>query len=275
MTKGNPSTENPIKRPSKQTESQVVPVEAIRKAAQLIRSARRVVVLTGAGVSTPSGIPDFRSAGSGLWTRFLPMEVASLTVFRTKPETFFAWLRPLASHMLGANPNPAHLALARLEEAGYIQTIITQNIDGLHHRAGSKSVLEIHGTFNTLTCGSCYHTFPSKDFIQPYLETGAIPRCSICNGVLKPDIILFEEQLPLKIWKKAEKASENCDLMLVAGTSLEVMPSAGLPLKAIEHGARLIIINHMPTYIDVRADLVFHQDVAEVIPLIAEEILGG
>ena len=119
---------------------------SVRNAADLLKNAKHAVALTGAGSSTPSGIPDFRSPGSGLWSQYSPMEVASLTTFRHKPETFFDWMRPLASHLLSAQPNPAHVALAELEEAGYIQTVITQNIDALHQRAGSRNDLEIHGT---------------------------------------------------------------------------------------------------------------------------------
>ncbi len=248
--------------------------QAIQRAAGLIRKSRQTVILTGAGFSTPSGIPDFRSAGSGLWTRYLPMEVASLSVFRHNPDKFYAWLRPLASHMLMALPNPAHLALARLEQAGYMTTVITQNIDGLHSRAGSRNVLEIHGTMNTLTCVSCYRQVPVNGLIEAYLESGSIPHCAVCQSILKPDVILFEEQLPVRTWRKAEEASKSCDLMLVAGSSLEVMPSAGLPMRAVENGAHLILINRTPTYIDNRADIVIQEDVADILPRIAAEILG-
>lgn len=247
---------------------------AIQNAAMLIRRAKKTVVLTGAGYSTPSGIPDFRTAGSGLWTKYLPMEVASLTTFRTNPELFFSWLHPLASHMLGALPNEAHFALARLEEAGYVSTVVTQNIDGLHHRAGSKHVLEIHGTFNTLTCVGCFKKFQSQGLIQPYLDEGTIPHCPECHRLLKPDVILFEEQLPHRIWTQAEKACETCDLMLVAGTSLEVMPSARLPVRALDNGAHLILVNKTETFVDVRADIILRGDVADLMPLIAKEVLG-
>lgn len=247
---------------------------AIHSAASLIRQAKKVVILTGAGYSTPSGIPDFRTAGSGLWTKYLPMEVASLTTFRTNPELFFAWLHPLASHMLGAVPNEAHYALVKLEKAGYVSTIITQNIDGLHHRAGNNHVLEIHGTFNSLTCVGCFKKFVSETLIQPYLENGDIPHCPECKRLLKPDVILFEEQLPYRTWMQAEKASESCDLMLVAGTSLEVMPSARLPVRALDNGAKLILVNKSDTFIDVRADIILRGDVADLMPLLAREVTG-
>jgi NAD-dependent deacetylase len=249
--------------------------ESTRNAARLIRAAQRGVVLTGAGFSTPSGIPDFRSQGSGLWTKYLPMEVASLTTFRRQPELFYDWLRPLASHMLSAQPNPAHLALAKLEQAGFIKTIITQNIDGLHHRAGSQNILEVHGSLNSLTCIGCYRQVPAKDYIQPYLELGQYPHCQTCGKILKPDIILFEEQLPIKTWIKAEQASKSCDLMLVAGTSLEVMPSARLPMHVIENRASLIVVNKTLTYIDERAQVLLRGDIADIIPLLAREVLRG
>jgi NAD-dependent deacetylase len=254
------------------TDIEIEGLKEIRRAAELIKSAKNAIALTGAGYSTPSGIPDFRSAGSGLWTRFLPMEVASLSTFRYDPEKFFAWLHPLASHMLEAEPNEAHIALAKLEKASHIKAVITQNIDGLHHRAGSKRVYEIHGTLNTLTCTGCFTQHQSAGLIQPYLDHGEIPRCPECSRILKPDVILFEEQLPVRVWLKAQDITNKCDLMLVVGTSLEVMPSAVLPVRALDNGAKLIIINKGETYIDVRADILIRHDVVDVIPKIAKEI---
>jgi NAD-dependent deacetylase len=248
-------------------------VDLIAQASSLIRQSTNVVALTGAGISTPSGIPDFRSQGSGLWTKYLPMEVASLTTFRTNPELFFTWLHPLASHMLLAQPNEAHYALADLERAGILKTIITQNIDALHTRGGSRHVLEIHGTFNTLTCVGCYRQYLSTGIIEDYIDNMTIPRCQLCNSILKPDVILYEEQLPMRTWLKAEEASKTCDLMLVAGTSLEVMPSARLPVDALESKARLVIINCTETYVDERADVILRGDVAKVLPSLVAEIL--
>jgi NAD-dependent deacetylase len=231
------------------------------------------VVLTGAGVSTPSGIPDFRTEGSGLWTHYDPMEVASLTLFRHQPEKFFDWMRPLARQIMEARPNPAHLALARLEEAGYIRAVITQNIDGLHQRAGSRQVYEVHGTFQSLTCIGCYQKFAAQGYIEPYLEEGVIPRCPHCLQVLKPDVILFEEQLPIHAWLSAQQACRQCDLILVAGSSLEVTPVANLPYEAVQNDAKLIMINQTPTYLDMRAAVLLRGDVAEVIPRLAREVI--
>lgn len=246
--------------------------QAIETAAQLIIKSRRGVVLTGAGISTPSGIPDFRSTG-GLWQRYDAFEVASLSAFRYQPENFFQWLRTIAVDIQRANPNPAHLALSKLEDAGHIRTIITQNVDGLHQRAGSRNVLEVHGTLLTATCIRCYRNYKAQGLIEPFLETGEIPHCTECGGILKPDIILFEEQLPYKTWATAENACRASDLFIVVGSSLEVMPVAGLPVLAVERGAPLVIINKSPTYLDIRADVVITGDAAEILPVIATQVL--
>jgi len=246
---------------------------AIQQAAMLIRNTEFGVALTGAGSSTPSGIPDFRSSGSGLWTRYLPMEVASLTSFRQDPERFFEWLRPLASHLLDAQPNAAHVALAQLEKQNHLKSIITQNIDGLHQRAGSANVLQVHGTLTTLTCIGCYQQVDAEKFSAPYIEQGTIPYCESCGNYLKPDVVLFEEQLPAQIWLKARQVTDACDLMIVAGTSLVVAPVAQLPERAWKNGAKIIIVNKSPTYMDAHADVLLQGDVADIIPAIAAEVL--
>jgi NAD-dependent protein deacetylase/lipoamidase len=243
--------------------------------AELLCRANHAVVLTGAGISTPSGIPDFRSEGTGLWSREEPMEVASLSTFRTKPERFFAWFRPLASLIFTAKPNPAHIALARLEDAGRVHTIITQNIDALHHKAGSKNVIEMHGTLRTLTCTQCFHQADAQNYLKAFVEQGELPRCTKCGGLMKPDAILFGEQLPQRAWYDAQRESRECDLMIVAGSSLEVLPVAGLPMQAIDRGAHLVILNNSITYLNVRADVAIEKDVAEIIPAIAERVLNG
>jgi len=248
-------------------------LEDINFAAELLREARHAIVLTGAGLSTPSGIPDFRSAGTGLWSRDEPLEAASLVTFRTHPERFFYWFRPLASQIYQASPNPAHLALAQLEAQGCLKAVLTQNIDMLHQRAGSKNVIEMHGTLKTLSCTQCYHQYGFQDFLPAFIENGSIPHCPSCEAILKPDVILFGEQLPYKAISLAQEEARQCDLVLVIGSSLEVLPVAGLPLQAIDHGAHLIIINNSSTYLNIRADLVLPEDVAEIIPAIAERVL--
>ena len=247
----------------------------IEFAADLFRGSERAVVLTGAGISTPSGIPDFRSEGTGLWSRDEPMDVASLSTFRTNPEKFYTWFRPLASQIYHAEPNKAHSALAQMEKAGRLKTIITQNIDMLHQKAGAMNVIEMHGTLQTLSCTQCFQQVGFSEFLPPYIDDGIIPRCPSCKAVLKPDVILFGEQLPQKAWSEAQKACRECDLIMVAGSSLEVLPVAGLPMQAVDRGAHLIIVNQTPTYLTVRADINILENVADIIPLIKDQVMYG
>jgi NAD-dependent deacetylase len=248
--------------------------ENINLAVELIKQSHHTIALTGAGISTHSGIPDFRSPGIGLWTQVQPMEVASLSSFRYNPEQFYRWFRPLALQIYTAEPNAAHVALAKLQAHGYLSTIITQNIDGLHTRAGSEKVLEVHGSLYTLTCTNCYRQIQSSQIMEDYLNNCTIPYCQACGSIMKPDVILYEEQLPVKTWSMAEEEARKCDLVLTVGTSLEVLPSAKLPVQAMDHGAHLIIINHTETFMDVRADAVIQADVVEILPQIASGVLG-
>ena len=251
------------------------PVIPLQQAADLLRSASRPTAMTGAGISTPSGIPDFRSPGSGLWEQVDPMEVASLTAFRYHPEAFFAWIQPLAERILQAEPNAAHRALARLEAAGRLAGLVTQNIDGLHRRAGSREVYEIHGHLREAVCVACCRRTPTDGLLTPFARTGTLPRCQACGGILKPDVVLFGEQLPQQVVQGAQALLASSDLLLIAGSSLEVTPAALFPQRALEAGARLIIVNREPTYLDVRADVVFRQDVIDVLPALADEVLRG
>jgi NAD-dependent deacetylase len=251
----------------------VIPsIESLLSAADLIRRAQNVVVLTGAGISTPSGIPDFRSHKTGMWDHVDPNEVASIYAFRHHPEAFFEWVRPLTRQILQAQPNPAHIALAQLEEQGIVRALITQNIDMLHTRAGSRTIYEVHGHLREATCVECFRIFPFESFITPFVETGAMPRCLICNGVLKPNVILFGEALPIRIITAAQKAARECDVLIVVGSSLEVAPASELPQIALAHGAKLILINYDETFIDDQADVVLHDDVAQVLPRLVQMI---
>lgn len=250
------------------------PATEIETAADLILQSQRPVALTGAGISTASGIPDFRSSGTGLWERFDPMEVASLSAFRSQPARFYDWIRPLLETIREAKPNAAHTALASLEKAGRLTGVITQNIDGLHQRAGSVRVIEIHGNLRRATCVSCYRHFGTEALIVALLQTGELPRCSDCGSILKPDVILFEEQLPATAFWEAEELIARTDLVLVVGSCLEVTPASLLPARALNDGARLIILNHEATYLDRRADVILRQDVAEILPLVTSEVLG-
>ncbi|MGH2521090.1 MAG: SIR2 family NAD-dependent protein deacylase [Anaerolineales bacterium] len=251
----------------------------IERAVELLRRASYAVALTGAGLSTPSGIPDFRSSGSGLWVGVDPFEVASLLAFRYHPERFYAWIRPLGELIHRAQPNPAHRALADLEQAGRLKMVITQNIDELHTRAGSRCVVELHGSLREATCGQCHRCWPGEPILAKFVSDGAVPHCADCGGVLKPNVILLGEELSAAALREARAAARQCDVMLVAGSSLEVMPAGALPFEAVTYGARLIIVNREPTYLDARAEVLIPADVAEALPLMAatarEAAAGG
>jgi NAD-dependent deacetylase len=247
-----------------------VPAEVLCQAAEMLKKARHLVVLTGAGISVLSGVPDFRSLETGLWQKDDPMQVASLSTFRRKPERFFDWLRPLAERMQAAQPNPAHLALARMEQIGMLRTVITQNIDGLHQRAGSKNVIEVHGSAQSMTCHTCRRSYPSTDFHQPFLLENGIPRCPQCGLVVKPDIVLFEETLPVLAWEDAVSHASQADVMFVVGSSLSVAPAGNLPFYTTQKGGKLIINTLSKTPLDDEAVCLLRGNAAEVLPLIME-----
>jgi NAD-dependent deacetylase len=243
-----------------------------RYAGSLIAQAKHAVALTGAGISTPSGIPDFRTPGAGLWELTDPMSVGSIWGFVERPEAFYEWVRPLARLMLSALPNPAHLALAELQALGRLQAVITQNIDDLHQRAGSKRVLEVHGHLRQATCVRCYNLVPAQQLIAKFVADGIVPTCQVCGGVMKPNVVLFGEVLPVSVMYAAEQESKACDVMVVAGSSLEVAPAGDLPFAAKEHGAKIIVVNRMPTIADAHAAVVLREDVATALPRIVEAV---
>ena len=248
--------------------------ERLDQASGLLAQSKRSAALTGAGISTPSGIPDFRSANSGMWQDVDPYEVASLHGFRHQPQAFFDWIRPVAQIAFNAEPNPAHKALAKMEKEGPLEGIITQNIDMLHSKAGSKKIFELHGHWREATCIRCYKVYPSDSHLSEFLENGQIPRCDSCDGVLKPNVILYGEQLPIDVFNEAQLMARTCDLMVIAGSSLEVTPACEIPMLALENGARLIIINFDPTYIDEYADVVFREDVVDVLSILADNVIS-
>jgi NAD-dependent deacetylase len=252
-----------------QKEATMTLVQQIEKAADLVAGARYAVALTGAGISTPSGIPDFRSPGSGLWEKVNPMVVASIFAFRLQPQAFYNWLHPMADLFLNAQPNPAHRALADLENMGLLKAVITQNVDNLHQKAGSTKVYELHGHLREATCIRCHKIVPARSLIEKFIADAQVPRCE-CGGVMKPKVVLFGEQLPLDVLMAAQREAEACDLMLVAGSYLEVAPASGIPLLAKRRGARIITINYQLTYLEPSADVVIHEDVAVVLPKIVE-----
>ncbi len=249
--------------------------QKIEQAANLIKNAKHAVALTGAGISTPSGIPDFRSPGSGLWEQSDSMSIASIWGFVEHPQGFYDWVKPLSQKMMVAQPNPAHCALAELEAMGRIHAIITQNIDNLHQRAGSKRVLEVHGHMREATCIRCYHMVPAQPLMEKFVADGTMPTCEVCGGVMKPNVVLFGEMLPVSVMYEAEQESKTCDVMLIAGSSLEVAPAADLPLVAKKNGAVLVIVNKTSTIADAYAAVVLREDVANALPRIVAAVKAG
>ncbi len=219
----------------------------------------------------PSGIPDFRSPDVGLWSRDDPMEIASLSGFRRNPQRFYRWLFPLLQSSLNAIPNPAHISIAHFEKTGKSLGVVTQNIDGLHQRAGSQTVVELHGSLESSTCQSCRRKITLQDLFTMLQKGQEVPKCPVCGGVIKPDITFFEEALPEKAWNKAQHMIDETDLVVVCGSSLEVYPAAALPERAASKGARLIVINRDATPMDEDAAVVIHADLAGVLPELLEE----
>jgi NAD-dependent deacetylase len=249
--------------------------EQIISATQLIKNSHHMIVFTGAGVSTPSGIPDFRSADTGLWEKDDPMQVASATAFKYHPDRFYRWLKPLLQASSEAQPNPAHKAISELEHAGIVKAVITQNIDNLHQKAGSRNVIELHGSMEHFHCPVCHQPGSNPQSIIKEILTDSISHCVHCGSIMKPDITLFEEPLPVQAWQQADSEVRKADLMLVAGSSLEVVPASSLPYDAFCNGCRIIIVNYSNTYLDSRAEVVLHIDVAQGLPLIVQQVFEG
>lgn len=231
--------------------------------AELIQASRSVVALTGAGISVPSGIPDFRSPGTGLWEKVNPMEVAHIDAFRRDPERFWSFYGTRFQTLEDKRPNPAHLALARLEDAGLLRAVITQNIDRLHARAGSGELIEVHGTIAHSSCLHCGEQYPLVEVrARLTADPRGVPRCD-CGQPLKPDVVLFGEYLPMKAMLRAEQLASAADLMLCIGSSLEVYPVAQLPAVTLASGGRIAILTQGPTPFDSRAAVRMYGDVVE------------
>jgi NAD-dependent deacetylase len=226
---------------------------AAAQLAALIREADSVVALTGAGISVPSGIPDFRSPGTGLWANVDPMEVAHIDVFRRDPERFWNFYGDRFQTLEDKRPNGAHVALAALEQAGLLQAVITQNIDRLHARAGIRELIEVHGTIDHSSCLVCGAGYALADVRERQLsDAQRIPRCD-CSAPLKPDVVLFGEYLPVGALTRAQELAESADLMLCIGSSLEVYPVAQLPELTLSAGGRIAIVTQGITPFDGRA----------------------
>ena len=236
--------------------------------AELIRTHQPCVVLTGAGVSTESGIPDFRSPG-GLWAQFDPLDYASLDSFRRDPVRTWDFYGRRFGFLVEAEPNDAHRALARLEAAGLVQAVITQNIDLLHEKAGSRDVLEVHGSIRRAVCLSCGAAEPLAAVLAQ-LESAPAPLCPSCGSVLKPDVVFFGELLPSGVLERATALARRARLLLVVGSSLEVYPVAALPGETLRGGGALAIVNRDPTPYDADADLRVDASAGDVLRRTAE-----
>ena len=227
--------------------------------AELLRSSNRTVALTGAGISVPSGIPDFRSPGTGLWENVDPMEVAHINVFLQDPERFWSYYRPRFGMLADKQPNGAHHALAELEARGMLEAVVTQNIDTLHRKAGSRKVVEVHGTIETGSCWDCKTGYPVEEVAGLFDERG-VARCK-CGGAVKPDVVLFGEMLPEQAMENAYSLCAGADLLLCVGTSLEVYPVAGLPDVTRRAGGSIAIVTIGPTPYDSQAEVRLGGDV--------------
>ena len=226
-----------------------------------LASADRVVVLTGAGVSAESGVPTFRDAQTGLWANFKPEELATPRAFRRNPKQvweWYAWRRELVAKV---EPNAAHRTLAAMQDQFERFTLITQNVDGLHQRAGSREVVELHGNLGRTKC------FDEDTVVTAWADTGDVPpRCPRCGGLLRPDVAWFEEMLPEEALKLAFRRSEDCDVFLCVGTSGLVYPAADLPFRALAAGATVVEINPAPTPLSSKAHFVLAGPAGEVLP---------
>ena len=240
---------------------------AVAQAAALLQGSYAGIAFTGAGVSVESGIPHFRGEG-GLWTKFDPYKVAHIDTFRKDPSQY--WTYSLNHRRPDAEPNPAHRALVELERRGHLRAVITQNTDGLHQRAGSSEVIELHGSSREVVCLDCEARLP-RDEADRMNREHCPPSCPACGGqLLKPTVVLFGEALPVDALRHAQALAMAADVVLIVGSSLQVYPAASIPRLARQHGAELCIINAEPTPFDEFAAAVIHGKAGEILP----EIVG-
>lgn len=239
--------------------------------AERLLEARRAVALTGAGVSTESGIPDFRS-GSGLWQDVDPMSVASIRGFLEDPKGFYRFWREKFANLTTAEPNVTHRVLADLEGQGSLASVVTQNIDGLHRKAGQERVHEVHGSFQQARCLRCGASYPMSEVFEQ-VRRWEVPHCDACGGLLKPDVVLFGEALP-PAFEEAARDVDQADALIVLGSSLEVYPVADLVPRARARGGRIILVNRDPGPYDAVADLVVHAELGHVMDELSTRLRG-
>jgi NAD-dependent deacetylase len=238
--------------------------------AELVRRRQPCLVLTGAGISTESGIPDFRSP-SGIWAQYDPMEYATISAFRRDPAKVWDFYALRLGVLTRAEPNAGHRALARLERLGLVEAVVTQNIDGLHQRAGSREVIEVHGSIRTASCLACGTQVPLADVVAA-LEAVPAPSCPRCGVILKPDVVMFGELLPVDAIVRAFELAAAAALLLVVGSSLEVHPIAGLPDETLRAGGALAIVNRGPTPYDPQATLRIDGGAGEALEALEKEV---
>ncbi|MDI7260703.1 MAG: NAD-dependent deacylase [Thermodesulfobacteriota bacterium] len=242
--------------------------QLIQRAAQDILQSKKTIAFTGAGISVESGIPDFRSA-EGLWQKYDPEEYAHIHAFNSNPDKVWMMLKDMFSLIMTAKPNPAHAGLAELEQVGLLSSVITQNVDGLHQAAGSRNVIEFHGSHRTLSCLKCSTTIDGTSLKMEDLP----PRCPRCSSLLKPDVVFFGEPIPWEAQVMSFKESKSCSAVLVIGTSAIVYPAASIPIMAKERGATIIEINTEPTPLTGQiSDYLISGSAGKIIPAIVEEV---
>jgi NAD-dependent protein deacetylase/lipoamidase len=242
----------------------------IEALAALLRERQPCVVLTGAGISTESGIPDFRSP-TGIWAEYDPIEYATIDAFRRDPVKVWEFYALRFEVLTRARPNAGHLALAELERRGLVEAVVTQNIDGLHERAGSREVIEVHGSIRTAGCLTCGERMPLADVVAALRDAPA-PPCRRCGAIVKPDVVMFGELLPAGAIERAVDLAEGAGFLLVVGSSLEVYPVAGLPEATVSAGGSLAIVNRGPTPFDGLAAVRIDGGAGDVLSALVEEV---
>jgi NAD-dependent deacetylase len=243
---------------------------SVERLAELVRGRQPCVVLTGAGISTESGIPDFRSAG-GIWRRYDPMEYATIDAFLADPAKVWDFYGRRLGVLGESAPNAGHRALAELEGRGWVHAVITQNVDRLHARAGTRELVEVHGSLATASCLDCGEVVPFDEVVARL----PVPGCPRCGRILKPDVVMFGELLPEREISRASRLAAGARLLLVVGSSLEVYPVAGLPLETIAAGGALAIVNRGPTPLDGRAALTIDAGAGETLAALSAALPGA
>ncbi|MFX1454057.1 MAG: NAD-dependent deacetylase [Promethearchaeota archaeon] len=245
--------------------------ENIKKAAKILLNSKDTVVLTGAGISTESGIPDFRGR-DGIWEKYKVEIYGNIQSFLKDPSKFWKMAEEIAPALFEAKPNPGHYALAELENMKLIKAIITQNIDELHQQAGAVIVYEVHGNINRFYCLGCRASYTKEQILNKLKKKKGTPQCDYCTGPLRPSVVLFGENLPNFEKYMSIDLAKKAEVLLIAGSSLTVAPICDLPIYTLNGGGKIIIINDQPTYLDDKAEIVINNKTGIILPLIVEEI---